>query len=809
MRPLGFVPRLLVVCVLLASTGLASIASAKAALMLLDGTLVQAQGDSKVYFIQNAQKRWVTSEQAFHAQGFLWSEIRTVDPQSLHEVVNGADIGTIVEPGLVLDRSLLPDLAPVAPYDIRFSVENGQTRLRFTSTFWNRGKGAFELNAGEDERTTDGEFDATQKLLRADGSIQHRPVGTLFWHNVHQHYHFDEFGTYLLEMVRPSSIPTAATPVVTTKTTFCMRDDERIGAPSEGLKQPRAYTGCSGKQQGVSIGWADVYRSTLPDQYVDVTGLPAGIYRLIFNVDPQGRFAEIRRDNNVSMTFMELDPAKRTLRVIGTTSPYESPNNRFPDGTLIRSESDPTLYVVEHNKKRLIRNEAVLQSYGLSREAAYVIPQRAIDVFPSETLIRVKGTAAVYTLNVAGFKRRILNPEILMSYRTAGMTITDINQTEFDSLPYTDLIARIDDDRVYAMSSKRFVGTFETLRSIGLDSNSVHGLNELDFQAYAISSVATGLNVPWDLVFLPDGDLLVTERSGTVRRLGKQTTVISIPSVSKLGEGGLMGIALHPNFVQNQFVYLYFTSSEDGTHNRIARFRLEGNELVQDRIIVDNIPAAIYHDGGQLAFGPDGMLYATIGDANDGANAQNLSTFAGKTLRFTPEGGIPSDNPFGTAVWSYGHRNAQGIAWDSAGRQWQTEHGRSGALSGLDELNLIEKGKNYGWPTIQGDDVQPGMQRPALHSGANTTWAPSGMAYVSGNLFFAGLRGESLYKATVSADGNITKLTSHLVGQYGRLRAVVSAPDGSLYLTTSNRDGRGTPRAGDDKIIRVYPELLQ
>ncbi|MCK9360890.1 PQQ-dependent sugar dehydrogenase [Patescibacteria group bacterium] len=797
--------------ILLAGILFGPMVSAQVASPLIEGSLVQAQGDSKVYYIQNAQKRWVTTEQAFLAQGFRWSDITIIEPQRLLGYLEGPEISSTVSLGLILDRSLLPDLAPVAPYDIRFAVENGRTKLRFTATFWNRGKGAFELNAGGSQgQTGDREFSATQRMFQPDGSFIDRPVGTLFWHEIHQHYHFDEFGSYKLEMVRPAA-GAALAPVVTNKTTFCMRDDMVVAAPSEGARQAKKYTGCSSGKQGVSVGWADVYPYTLADQYFDVTGLPAGTYKLIFNVDPHGFFSEGRRDNNVSMTFVEINPATRELRVMGTASPYESPSNRFPNGTLVQAEGDSKVYVIYNNKKRWIRDEQVFRSYGFSWASIYVLPKRSVDVIPSETLVRVAGTSPVYALNVAGFKRRLLSPEIFTSYGLTGANVTDINQTEFDSIPFTDLIARIGDERVYSMSSKRKVGTFETLRPAGLDSDSVHGVNETDFQAYAVAQVADGLEIPWDIAFLPDGDMLVTERTGTVRRIGKQPASMPIPSVLTAGEGGLMGIALDPGFAENKFVYLYYTTSEGGRKNRVTRFRLEGNSLVQDRIILDNIPSATYHDGGQIDFGPDGKLYVVTGDAQQPDLAQDTNSLAGKTLRMNSDGSVPSDNPFGNLVWSYGHRNPQGLAWDLAGNLYEGEHGPTGefGLCCRDEVNRIEKGGNYGWPIIKGDETRSGMYTPKLNSGASATWAPSGIAQAKGRLFFAGLRGSTLYQSVIQDDGSLMRPTSHLASQYGRLRGVVLGPDGYLYLTTSNRDGRGTPRPGDDKILRIHPDFLE
>jgi len=269
-----------------------------------------------------------------------------------------------------------------------------------------------------------------------------------------------------------------------------------------------------------------------------------------------------------------------------------------------------------------------------------------------------------------------------------------------------------------------------------------------------------------------------------------------------------MGIAIHPDFENNHYVYLYYTTQGSGAENILERFVLEGNELRKDKIILSGIPASLYHDGGQLAFGPDGMLYVTTGDASQPNLAQDRNSLAGKTLRLTPDGDIPQDNPFGTAIWSYGHRNAQGLAWDDMGRLWETEHGRSGAATGFDELNLIRSGANYGWPNIQGDEQAPNMVSPVVHSGATNTWAPSGIAFYKGSLFFAGLKGETLYQAVITAQGTVSTTKEHFTGKYGRLRAVTLGADDHLYITTSNRDGRGTVRSGDDKVLRVHPDFL-
>lgn len=326
------------------------------------------------------------------------------------------------------------------------------------------------------------------------------------------------------------------------------------------------------------------------------------------------------------------------------------------------------------------------------------------------------------------------------------------------------------------------------------------------------SVIAENLEIPWALVFLPDKSILFTERPGRVRLIDKEgqlksSPVAEIKDVRAIGEGGLLGIAIHPNFLINQFVYLYYTYSEvgDQTLNRVVRFKFDGETLIDRTVIVDAIPGAPNHNGGRIKFGPDNLLYITTGDAQNPSLAQDKNSLAGKILRVTDTGAPAPGNPFNNRTFSYGHRNAQGIAWDKNSRLWATEHGRSGILSGLDELNLIEPGKNYGWQTIQGDEQRAGMETPKLNSGSDT-WAPAGAAFIGSSLFFAGLRGQTLYEAVMI--GEEISLKEHFKTEFGRIRDVVVGPDNLLYITTSNRDGRGNPVPTDDKIIRVNPKKL-
>lgn len=318
--------------------------------------------------------------------------------------------------------------------------------------------------------------------------------------------------------------------------------------------------------------------------------------------------------------------------------------------------------------------------------------------------------------------------------------------------------------------------------------------------------VATDLQVPWSIAFLPNKDILVTERIGRLQRIdpqGKKTLVATLSDVKQTGESGLHGIALHPDFEKNNYVYVYYTYSANGsdTKNRVVRFTLTNNTLTDKTIIVDAIPGALFHDGGRIKFGPDKFLYISTGDAQEPSLAQDKNSLAGKILRVTDDGKPAPDNPFNTRIYSYGHRNPQGFTWDNTGQLWETEHGQSAT----DEVNHIGIGNNYGWPDIRGNEKRQGMITPTLQS-ADATWAPGDIAFLDGSLYFVGLRGQALFSINLSQTPLIVK--EHLKGEFGRMREIAVGPDNLLYITTSNRDGRGAPSSGDDRIIRINPTKL-
>ena len=322
-----------------------------------------------------------------------------------------------------------------------------------------------------------------------------------------------------------------------------------------------------------------------------------------------------------------------------------------------------------------------------------------------------------------------------------------------------------------------------------------------------VEIVATGLEVPWALAFAADGRLFVTERPGRIRlvKSGRlESEPIATLPVAAVGEGGLMGLALDPAFAETGQLYICYTAEKGGRLvNRLVRLTLRGGRAGDERVLIDDIPGARIHDGCRVKFGPDGRLYVTTGDAAEPGLAQRLDSLAGKILRLNRDGTVPDDNPFpGSPVFSLGHRNPQGLAWDPSGRMLEAEHGPSGH----DKINHILAGRNYGWPEVRWRGSDPRYVEPLLESGQET-WAPSGIAFLGGDLFVAGLRGQRLLRVSLAPDlRRVVRVATLLSGTHGRLRDVVVGPDGALHVTTSNRDGRGWPRPDDDRILRVRVE---
>ncbi|MFD7918693.1 PQQ-dependent sugar dehydrogenase [Streptomyces sp. NPDC059740] len=322
-----------------------------------------------------------------------------------------------------------------------------------------------------------------------------------------------------------------------------------------------------------------------------------------------------------------------------------------------------------------------------------------------------------------------------------------------------------------------------------------------------LGTLTSGLDSPWGLAALPGGDLLVSSRdTGVVERVsvrdGRRTRLGRVPGVDPGGEGGLLGLAVPPTYGSDHQVYAYFTTASD---NRIARMGYDpgkpaGHQLGAVHVVLRGIPKGQIHNGGRIAFGPDRMLYAGTGESGQGGRAQDEKSPAGKILRMTPDGRPAPGNPDpSSVVYSSGHRNVQGLAWDRDGRLWASEFGQDT----WDELNLIRRGGNYGWPEVEGRRKDAGKFVNPVAQWHTDQASPSGVAYVAGSVWLAGLRGERLWRVPLTGPRAAARPQAFLTGRYGRLRTVLPAGDSQLWLVTSNTDGRGKPRRGDDRILRL------
>src|SRR6266550_988195 len=341
--------------------------------------------------------------------------------------------------------------------------------------------------------------------------------------------------------------------------------------------------------------------------------------------------------------------------------------------------------------------------------------------------------------------------------------------------------------------------------------------------SFKVETVIPNLEVVWSIVWAPDGRMIFTERPGRVRvyENGKLRAepLFTVPDVEPKGESGLMSVALHPQFASNHLLYLSYAYNSGGQLVRVVRYRETPARLTDRKVIIENIPAAQFHAGCRLRFGPDSKLYITTGDATQRELAQRLDSLAGKILRLNDDGTVPADNPFigqqnaRPEIWSYGHRNPQGIDWQpGTNLLFETEHGPSGfdGPGGGDEVNIVEKEKNYGWPIIHHKQARAGLESPLLEytpacaPASGVFYRGSALPQFKGNFFFGCLVGQRIIRVVTNGRA-VASQENLLEGKYGRIRDIVEGPDGFIYFSTSNRDGRGRPASDDDRILRLVP----
>ncbi len=457
---------------------------------LPDGTLIKASGDERVYYIENGKKRWIESKEVFRLQGFRSEDIKMLTANEVASYENGEQLTGQSNVVLPEEISNLPDLIPLPVKSLRLKKIKDRTVLKFTASFGNQGKRHFELATSQETETRNGETyqPVHQLIARKDGTYRNKVVGNFAWHASHEHYHYSDFADYVFSFIKPApgTLASNAPKTIRQKTTFCIRDNEPLSLTIPGAPKKAIFPTCGKDKQGVSIGWIDIYKNTLPDQYIDVNDMPAGIYSLSFFLDPNQRFAEEHKNNNISTIFLNLDVKNNMAKIIAAAAPFTTALNNFPDKTLIRAGGEGKVYVTQNNKRRPLNDPVIFDSYGYSWNDVFTLTQNMIDSIPTNNLVRLQGNKKVYTLNNHGYKRHILNPEIFYSYGFTTADVADINQIEFSSYLDSSLIRRTGNNEVYSVDgvNKKKIGTVGTVQSLGYNLDAIHTVNEKDFDSY-------------------------------------------------------------------------------------------------------------------------------------------------------------------------------------------------------------------------------------------------------------------------------------------------------------------------------------
>lgn len=470
---------------------ISSVLQTKEVTILPDGTLLKSQNDERVYYIEESKKRWIESREAFRLQGFRPEDIKILSPNEASYYKEGKPITGQSNIILPYETGALPDLVPLPIKNLQLKKLNGRTILKFTASFLNQGEKHFELavNAKTEFKSGETYQEVYQSIAGENGIYRNKVVGNFSWHIPHKHYHYSDFADYVFSFVKPASdtqVPNAPK-TIRQKTTFCIRDNEPFSPTVNGAPQKAIFPTCGQDRQGLSIGWVDIYKNTLPDQYIDINDMPAGTYSLSFFLDPNQRFIEEHKDNNISTIFIELDVKKNLVKIIASATPFTTALNNFPNKTTIRAGGENKIYIIHNNKKRLLNNLSVFNSYDYLWDNIFVLTKSMIDSIPTNNLVRLQDTKEVYALNNFGYKRHILNPGVFDSYDFLTSDIAEINQTEFVSYPESNMIRRTGDDEIYLIDglNKKKIGTIDTAQNLGYNLNAIHTVNESDFNSYA------------------------------------------------------------------------------------------------------------------------------------------------------------------------------------------------------------------------------------------------------------------------------------------------------------------------------------
>ncbi len=452
----------------------------------LAASLIRAEGDYKVYYVEGGKRHWVDSPELFKVHALPWKEVQTVPKSKLGGYAEGEKVTASSTVILTGEEEKLPDLVVFPARELHLKESKGRLLLMFSTTFWNLGRGALELLPGKTS-IIDGEerTDVFNRIYRENGEYRDKLVGNFQWHDAkgHNHYHYSDFADYILARLNENG--SEELPTMKEKVSYCVLDEMKINLGLPGAPKKPEFPKCSKDRQGLSVGWADDYEYDIAGQNFDITDLPAGQYSLIFVANPRNRFVELRTDNNKSFAILNLDPANKKMEIVARTAAFEAAST-FPNGMLIQSEEDKKVYYIHNNKKRWLRGGAP-QATGQASDI-YILPQSIIDLIPYNNLVSYSGK--VYALNDAGYIRHIRNSEIFSSYNLSWDDVADISFKEFADYKNSRLVRVDGEGSFYYISGDTlqqisYIDAFYK-NDFNFSKDEVQTINKADFASYKL-----------------------------------------------------------------------------------------------------------------------------------------------------------------------------------------------------------------------------------------------------------------------------------------------------------------------------------